>query len=52
MRDVQITGGKLVVESLAEGRHAGPKYIVRFTYRMADGKLVLAQKPQKRPFKG
>lgn len=52
IRDLQIVEGKLVLESLAEGYHAGPKYIVKFTYRIEGGKLVLAQKPQKRRFEG
>jgi hypothetical protein len=48
-----IARGKLVVEILAEGYHAVPKYIVRFTYQVeGGGKLVLAQKPKKRPFEG
>lgn len=52
IRDIEITAWKLLVKSLAAGSHASPRYVVKFIYKLEDGKLVLAEKPQKRPYKG
>ncbi len=44
---VKVSAGKLVVDVLADGPHASPKYTVTLEYQLNGAKLTLAGAPQR-----